>query len=258
MSGLADTRLKGIASLFDTYELKKFVKFYISLIFLLEIIIFGSCFLFQLEPVNLPFPWKYYFLASFLVPIAVTFLLGIFITAFNLFVFGHSTPQSADSESSDNDDENDKENNETTGHFNKINASLTLIRQMPFLLTLLILGIGAIIFAQLDNLIIFLGEIGVKTVEYALIILGVVFAVAVVFALIWIFMKYKLEKMKYDYKYKQDVMSQLGLLVIDKKTVITPEGKVITQNKKKKLLPEKTKSNKDALLIAQSTEQQQG
>ena len=253
MSELANTKLKGIASLFDTYELKKFVKFYISLIFLLEIIIFGSCFLFQLEPVNLPFPWKYYFLASFLVPIAVTFLLGIFITAFNLFIFGHSTPQSVDSESSD-DDKN--EDNEKNNPFNKINASLTLIRQMPFLLTLLILGIGAIIFSQLDNLIIFLGEIGVKTVEYALIILGVVFAVAVIFALIWIFMKYKLEKMKYDYQYKQDVMSQLGLLVIDKKTVINPEGKIITQNKKKKLLPEKTKSNKDALLIAQSTKQQ--
>ena len=252
MSGLANTKLKGIASLFDTYELKKFVKCYVSLIFLLEIMIFGSCFLFQLEPVNLPFPWKYYFLASFLVPIAVTFLLGIFITAFNLFIFGHSTPQSVDPESSDEKNEDDEKNNP----FNKINASLTLIRQMPFLLTLLILGIGAIIFSQLDNLIIFLGEIGVKTVEYALIILGVVFAVAVVFALIWIFMKYKLEKMKYDYQYKQDVMSQLGLLVIDKKTVINTEGKIITHNKKKKLLPEKTQSNKDALLIAQSTKQQ--
>ncbi len=247
MSGLANTKLKGIASLFDTSELKKFVKFYISLIFLLEIMIFGSCFLFQLEPVNLPFPWKYYFLASFLVPIAVTFLLGIFITAFNLFIFGHSTPQSVESEPSDEKNEDDEKNNP----FNKINASLTLIRQMPFLLTLLILGVGAIIFSQLDNLIIFLGEIGIKTVEYSLIILGVVFAVAVVFALIWIFMKYKLEKMKYDYQYKQDVMSQLGLLVIDQKTVINPEGKIITQNKKKKLLSEKTKSNKDALLIAQ-------
>jgi len=200
-----------------------------------------------LEPVNLPFPWKYYFLASFLVPIGVTFILGIFITAFNLFIYGHSTPQTVDSGSSEED-------NEKNSPFNKINASLSLIRQAPFLLTLLLLGIGTIIFSQLDNLIIFLGEIGVKTVEYALIILGVVFAVAVVFALIWIFMKYKLEKMKYDYQYKQDVMSQLGLLVIDKNTVVNHEGEVI--NQKKKLLSGKTKVDKDALLIAQSTRQQ--
>ncbi len=85
--------------------------------------------------------------------------------------------------------------------------------------------------------------------EYALIILGVVFAVAVVFGLIWIFMKYKLEKMKYDYQHKQDVMSQLGLLVIDKNTVVNHEGEVI--NTKKKLLPGKTKGDKDALLISE-------
>ena len=253
MSELDNSKLKGISALFDSYELKKFIKYYISLIFLLEIIIFGSCFLFQLEPVNMPFPWKYYFLASFLVPITVTFLLGIFITAFNLFIFGHSTPQSVDSGSSD---ENKDKNNEKNSPFNKINASLTLIRQAPFLLTLLLLGIGSIIFSQLDDFIIFLGKIGVKTVEYALIILGVIFAVAVVFALIWIFMKYKLEKMKYEYQYKQDVMSNLGLLVIDQNTVINNEGKVIIQNKKKKLLPRETKSDKDTLLITQPTRQQ--
>jgi predicted PurR-regulated permease PerM len=28
----------------------------------------------QLKPINTPFPWKYYFLASFLIPIAITFL----------------------------------------------------------------------------------------------------------------------------------------------------------------------------------------
>ena len=249
MPELDNNNLKGVATLFDNYELKKFIRCYIGLIFLLEIIIFGSCFLFQLEPVNLPFPWKYYFLASFLVPIAVTFLLGIFITAFNLFIFGHSTPQSVDSTSSD-------ENKEDSSYLNRINASLTLIRQAPFLLILLLLGIGSIIFSQLDNLIIFLGEIGIKTVEYALIILGVVFAVAVVFALIWLIMKYKLEKMKYDYQYKRDVMSQLGLLVIDQNTVINNEGKVIVQDKEKKILPPKTKIDKDTLLITQSTRQQ--
>jgi len=248
MSESDNNNFKGISTLFNPCELKRFIKYYISLIFLLEIIIFGSCFLFQLEPVNLPFPWKYYFLASFLVPIAVTFILGIFITAFNLFIFGHSTPQSVDSGSSD-------ENNEKNSPFNKINASLTLIRQAPFLLTLLLLGIGSIIFSQLDNLMIFLGKIGVKAVEYALIILGVVFAVAVVFGLIWIFMKYKLEKMKCDYQHKQDVMSQLGLLVIDKNTVVNHEGEVI--NTKTKLLPRQTKGDdKDAFLITQSTKQQ--
>ncbi|MCJ7616020.1 MAG: hypothetical protein MUO43_05735, partial [Desulfobacterales bacterium] len=91
-------KTRGISTLFDKDELKKIIRWYIALIFLLEVIIFCSCFLFQLEPVNLPFPWKYYFLSSFLVPIGVTFLLGIFVTAFNIFVFGSSNPQTTDSE----------------------------------------------------------------------------------------------------------------------------------------------------------------
>jgi hypothetical protein len=44
-------------------------------------------------------------------------------------------------------------------------------------------------------------------------------------------------------------MSQLGLLVIDKNTVVNHEGEVI--NTKKKLLPGKTKGDKDALLISE-------
>ena len=243
MSESDTNKLKGVSTLFDKYALRKFIGYYIGLIFLLEIIIFASCFLFQLEPVNLPFPWKYYFLASFLVPIAITFLLGIFVTAFNLFIFGHSTPQSVDSAWSDKDE---KKNS----YLNRINASLTLVRQVPFLLALLLLGIGCITFSQLDTLIIFLGKIGAKAVEYVFIILGVIFAVAVVFALIWVIMKYKLEKIKYDYQYKQDVMSHLGLLVIDKNTVINHEGKVIAQNNEKKILPRKIKSDKDPLLIS--------
>ena len=83
----------GVATLFDNIELKRFVKFYIALIFFLEIIIFFLCFLLQLKPINIPFPWKYYFIASFLIPIAIAFLLGVFVAAFNLFIFGNPNPQ---------------------------------------------------------------------------------------------------------------------------------------------------------------------
>ena len=168
----------------------------------------------------------------------------------NIFVFGNSNPQTENSENSSTIDESSKENN----YVNRLNASLSLIRQAPFLLTLLLLGVGSIIFSQLDSLIIFLGEIGVKAVEYVLIILGVIFAVAVIFALIWIFMKYKIEKMKFEYQYKQDVMSHLGLLVMDSNTVINGQGKVIIQNKPKKVLPKNIKrEDNEHLLISQSS-----
>jgi hypothetical protein len=70
--------------------------------------------------------------------------------------------------------------------------------------------------------------------------LGVVLAVATVFGFVWLFMKYKLEKMKSRYEYKRDVMTNLGLLVIDDNTLINHEGQVITQDEAKKRILEKS------------------
>jgi hypothetical protein len=221
----------GVATLFNNIELKRFIKIYIGLIFFLEIIIFFLCFLLQLKPINIPFPWKYYFLASFLIPIAITFLLGICITAFNLFIFGNPTPQNTILS------ENGYEKNK---YLNNFNLLMSCIRQAPFLLGLLLLGVGLILFSKLDTFIVLSREIGGKAVHYVLIISGVVFAVATVFGLIWIFMKYKLEKMKCRYEYKRDVMSNLGLLVIDDNTLINNEGQVITRDEAKKRILEKS------------------
>jgi len=221
----------GVATLFNNFELKRFIKFYIGLIFFLEIIIFFLCFLLQLKPISIPFPWKYYFLASFLIPIAVTFLLGICITAFNLFIFGNPTPQNTILTET---------GNEKNKYLNNFNLLMSCIRQAPFLLGLLLLGIGSILFSRLDTFILLSREIGGKAIHYVFIASGVVFAVAAVFGLIWIFMKYKLEKMKFRYEYKRDVMTNLGLLLIDDNTLINNEGQVITRDEAKKRILERT------------------
>jgi hypothetical protein len=166
-----------------------------------------------------------------LIPIAITFLLGICITAFNLFIFGNPTPQNTILS------ENGYEKNK---YLNNFNLLMSCIRQAPFLLGLLLLGVGLILFSKLDTFIVLSREIGGKAVHYVLIISGVVFAVATVFGLIWIFMKYKLEKMKCRYEYKRDVMSNLGLLVIDDNTLINNEGQVITRDEAKKRILEKS------------------
>ena len=223
----------GVATLFDNIELKRFVKFYMGLIFFLEIIIFFLCFLLQLKPINIPFPWKYYFLASFLIPIAITFLLGVFVTAFNLFIFGNPNPQTDRIILTENGSEKNK-------YLNNFNLFISCIRQAPFLLGLLLLCIGTIIFSKLDTFIVLSREIGGKAIQYGFIVLGVVLAVAIVFGFVWLFIKYKLEKMKCRYEYKRDVMTKLGLLVIDNKTLINHEGQVITQDEAKKRILEKS------------------
>jgi hypothetical protein len=117
---------------------------------------------------------------------------------------------------------------------------MSCIRQAPFLLGLLLLGIGSILFSKLDTFILLSRQIGGKAIHYVFIISGLVFAAATVFGLIWIFMKYKLEKMKCRYDYKRDVMTHLGLLVIDDNTLINNEGHVITRDEAKKRILEKS------------------
>jgi hypothetical protein len=176
-----------------------------------------------------------------LIPIAITFLLGICITAFNLFIFGNPTPQNIIL--TENGDEKNK-------YLNNFNLLMSCIRQAPFLLGLLLLGIGSILFSRLDTFILLSREIGGKAIHYVFIVSGVVFAVATVFGFIWIFMKYKLEKMKCRYEYKRDVMTHLGLLVIDDNTLINNEGQVITRDEAKKIILEK-----NPLLISRHSKQ---
>jgi hypothetical protein len=80
----------GLASLFDGVELKSFFINYLWFIVAVEILIFLVSFLGNLGPDKGPFPWKFYFYVSFITPVAITFLLGVFILAFNQFIFGHT------------------------------------------------------------------------------------------------------------------------------------------------------------------------
>lgn len=73
---------KGVASLFDDYEIKDLFRRYIQLLIVVEVLIFLVCWVYQLgldqvavtgAPVDVPFPWKAYFLVAFSAPVALTF-----------------------------------------------------------------------------------------------------------------------------------------------------------------------------------------
>jgi lipopolysaccharide export LptBFGC system permease protein LptF len=53
---------------------------------------------------------------------------------------------------------------------------------------------------------------------------------AMVFSITWLVANYKLKRrhMEHQYRYKNDVMQQLGLLITDDERVITKEGDVIS------------------------------
>jgi hypothetical protein len=229
---------QGVASLFEKRELKSFFKAYVYILFVLEILIFFISFLCQLEPIHIPFPWRYYLLASFLTPVVITFLLGVIIKSFNLFYFGLDKTAEAPP-ASDGTEKKEKSNS------NKLDSSMRFFHQIPFLFTLLLLILGAIFVSQIDHIMAFVGVVGEKALMYGMTILGVLTFIATVVAIFWLVIRFKLEKLRYQYEYKRDVMLQLGVLVTEDDKLLDQKGRVFS-------LPNPALANSSAKQIVQA------
>ncbi len=221
---------KGIAALFEKEELKGLFRTYLITICVIEGFIFFVSFLSQMGPETVPFPWKSYFFAAFIIPLTITFLLGIIVISFDRYIFGHQPLaneigdllQSAA---------------ETRSRIHKFHAFLYVLRQVPFLLGLLSLVALSGIAYKLDDILTVIGHVGGRTAHYLLIGLAVVFAVAVVIGLIWMFLSYSLRKktLEYQYQYKKDVVDKTGMVIIGEDRVMDREGRILSFGQVQKL-----------------------
>jgi len=223
MSESSRKKQRGVATLFDTGELKKYFKNYLILIGIAELFIFFVSFVGQLGPDNVPFPWRSYFFAAFIIPIAITFILGLCIMGFNSYLYG-------DTPVPDNNVIAFPQDAQQKGYLYKFQVLLYSIRQIPLLLGLILLGLCAGIIYKIDDIMLFIGHAGEKTAQYLLLALAVLLAVAAVFIIIWMVLNYKLRKksMAYQYRYRSDVVQHTGLIILDDQTVLDNEGNLMT------------------------------
>ncbi|MBF0101874.1 MAG: hypothetical protein HQK77_13300 [Desulfobacterales bacterium] len=214
------TAFKGVALLFDHEEIKTLFKHYLSLIGIIEVFVFFVSFIHQLGPENVPFPWKTYAFASFIIPIAMTFLLCIFIMAFNKYLFSESDISIATI---------DNETDIKDMPFQKLTFFFNVINRMPFMLLLFLIGISALIVYKLDVIFFFIARAGEKTLLYLLMGGGVVVVVISFFVFFWLFLNYRLRKqnMEYKFRYQQEAMKELGLFLVNDHTMIDQKGNVI-------------------------------
>ena len=213
---------RGIASLFSRLEIKSFLKNYLIFIGIVEAVIFFVSFIGQLGPESRAFPWKSYFFAAFIIPVAITFLLGIFVVGFNKYLYGHNPLYRKDAFEDDP---------EAGGAVSRIQTFLRMAQQLPFMLTLLLLCLGAGIVYKLDAIFAFLARAGEKSAQYLLVSLGVLLAVGAVFGVIWMILNYRLQRqaIRYRHQYKKEVVERMGLLILEDDTVIDKEGQVISE-----------------------------
>jgi hypothetical protein len=208
----ADMERHGVAGLFQAAELRRFVKGYLFFILMLEIFIFLVCFLCQLEPINIPFPWKSYFLGALLIPIAVTFLLGVFVTAFNLFLFRGEADAGgeggADTEPPDG----------AGARLRRIGAAIHAIRYMPFLLSLLLLCVAIIAIVHLDTLFRLASRFSESVVVYLFWGFVVLVAGGTILAFVMMVSRYRLEKdrQRQEFRYRREMALRMGVVITEK------------------------------------------
>ena len=234
---------KGMAALFEREELKDLFIKYLILIAIIEGFIFFVSFISQLGPENIPFPWKSFFFAAFIVPLTITFLLGVIVLGFDRYLYGHPTATTSSSLG--------LSPTEQQGRIHKFHAFVYVIRQIPFLLGLLLLVVLSGVAYKLDVILAVIGHVGVETAHYALIILAVVLGVALVLGLVWMFMSYNLRKkgMEYQYQYKKDVIDRTGLIILDNDRVMDKQGQLLTNYKIAQITDDKDDDNSEPAIL---------
>ncbi len=216
------SRPVNVADFFDKAELKAlFIKFLV-LIGSIEVGIFLACWFYQLGlkdfdrygNVNIPFPWKTFFLLAFLVPVGITFLMGLFVAAFNNYMQSAEAPAPVI--------------NDHSRTLYRLKTWWGMVSQVPFLLMLLLLGLAAGVIYRLDAIVALAGSLGGVALKYIIMIIGAVFILAALLGLVWMLMMYKLKKQSIEFQYKRDVMERLGIVFLDDHTVVDSDGKTFS------------------------------
>lgn len=184
-------------------------------------------------PVEIPFPWRTYFLISFLAPIAITFLVGVVIAGFNRYFAEHHPADDTSGASSFGE-----EPDAGPGRVHQLYRLMKWVQRLPFLALLLLLGLGAVLFYKLDTFLLFVGNMGEGSVRLILISMAVLLGIVSLFALILIVLNYQLRKRAMDYQYKSTVADKFGLIILEDNTVLSSQGQLLVQGRKgQKMLP---------------------
>lgn len=207
-----------LAGLYSRDEVKKFLSGYLLTLAVVEGFIFFVCWISYLSGGQLLFPWKAYILASFMTPIAISFLLGMIVFGFNKYLFARDEPALSAASVGVADVQPNR--------FDEVMRSL---RQVPFLVALLLLVLSGGIIYKLDAIVGFMASAGEQAANYLFILLCVVLGVASLVSLVWMVLSYRLRCRRLDllHKYRMEVMERTGMVMLEDETVIDRDGRVI-------------------------------
>ncbi len=211
----------GIADTFEPQEIKHLFFNYLTTMLVIEGGVFFFCFVSHLASPGSVFPWKPYLFATFITPIAITFIFGIILLTFNRFFFRESIDNGFDPR--------------VLGTWEKGQRTvsfLQLIYRLPFLGGMVLLIAGSVLIYKLDDIAFYALQIGSGVAKYLFFTFIGILLLLAGGLIIWMILSFRLrqETLKSDHQYRMQLMEQFGMVMLEDGTMLNKEGKILNQS----------------------------
>ena len=212
----------GVASTFDSKGLNDFFVNYLTAMLVIEGLIFFFCFVNHLATDSPEFPWKNYLFATFIAPVAITFVFGLIILTFNKYFFKGAV---------EIPDPNASIYARGVNRGDRLETFFQVVHRLPFLFSLLLLITATAIAYKMDAIVLYAAQAGATTAKYLFITLVAVMAVIALGIGIWMILSYRLRQktITTNHQYKMQLMDQFGMVLLDDGTMLNKEGDVVYQ-----------------------------
>lgn len=214
-------RSEGLAAAFSEQEIKNLFFSYLTTMLLVEGLIFFFSFINHLAGDSSLFPWKPYLFATFIAPVAITFVFGLILLTFNRFFYGRIAGESVE------DSRVIPPGGWRKGE--RMTTFFHLIHRLPLLFSMFLL-IAATAFAyQLEDILRYLAAAGAMTAKYLFFGLIGLLVVAALGIAAWMLLSYRLRDrtLTADHEYRMKLIDQFGLVQLEDGTVLDRQGKVV-------------------------------
>jgi len=216
------THSVGVASTFDSKGLNTFFVNYLTTMLVIEGLIFFFCFINHLATESPEFPWKNYLFATFLTPVAITFVFGLIILTFNKYFFKGAV---------DDPDPHGAFYSATHNRGDRLETFFQVVHRLPFLFSLLLLIVATAIAYKMDDIVLYAAQAGAATAKYLFIALAAILAVIALGIGVWMILSYRLRQktLATSHQYRMQLMDQFGMVMLDDGTMLNKEGDVVYQ-----------------------------
>ena len=217
------SKTAGLAETFEAEDVKKLFFNYLITILCIEGLILFLSYINLLATNSSHFPWKAYLFATFLAPIAATFIFGLILLIFNRFFFNEPPPSIEHSRLSSPDF--------GMGKGERIALFFQIVHRLPVLLSMFLLIVATGIAYKLDAIVIYMAQVGATTAQYLFFAVIGLLVAAAIGIVIWMFLGYRLrhKSMQSGHQYRMQLMEQFGMVLLEDGTMLNKDGEVVYQ-----------------------------